>query len=419
MTASEQNTTLADWSHFTPHLPEFIADPYAAFRWLRDHEPAFYVAAEDIWVLSRYDDVVAAAHDPKAFSQTEGVGYSRRKGVSLSLTANDAPYHTEMRRATAPLFSPRAIAEHRSAAVTLLDELLDQAFAATESVNFAEAVSNPYLSRLVGGLMGIPAADLPRIKDGATAASLIMAGDTSPESLKELQQFGSYFSNFVDQRAEALANGERPDGIFTNQLFERCPSGRHMTQPERAAYEGLLATGGNETTAQLLSNLVLLLADQPSILERLRREPDIRPAAVEEVLRYISPVTGLFRHTTTAVTVHGTTIPSDAKVLLMYGSANHDERHYSQPDDFVIDRFPRGFADADHVSFTTGIHVCLGAHLARLLINVFLERLAERVDSIAITGAVVRSPNALVRVIDDLPTNLTPRATFSSPADAR
>ena len=165
----------------------------------------------------------------------------------------------------------------------------------------------------------------------------------------------------------------------------------------------LLATGGNETTAQLLSNLVLLLERQPEILARLRAEPELRPSAVEEVLRYISPVTGLFRHTTREVVVAGTELPAEAKVLLMYGSANHDERQYERPDDFVIDRYPRGFADADHVSFTTGIHVCLGGHLARLLINVFLERMAERIDTIEIAGPVVRSSNALVRVIDDLP----------------
>ncbi len=93
----------------------------------------------------------------------------------------------------------------------------------------------------------------------------------------------------------------------------------------------LLATGGNETTAQLLSTLVLLLAREPEILDRLRVEPDLRPSAVEEVLRYISPVTGLFRHTTRDVDVAGTAVPADAKVLLLYGSANHDERQYDDP----------------------------------------------------------------------------------------
>ena len=140
-----------------------------------------------------------------------------------------------------------------------------------------------------------------------------------------------------------------------------------MTSPtlERVPYQTLLATGGNETTAQLLSNLTLLLSQQPWILEALRERPELRPSAVEEALRFVSPVTGMFRHTTTPVERHGVTIPDDAKVLLMYGAANHDERHYDRPDEFVIDRYPRGFADADHLAFASGVHVCLGAHLAR------------------------------------------------------
>ena len=99
MTSDRQGAIDDSWAHFTPHLPEVIADPYPAFRWLRDNAPAFHVASEDIWVLSRYDDVVAAARTPAVFSQSEGVGYSRRPNTSLSLTAIDPPYHTELRGA--------------------------------------------------------------------------------------------------------------------------------------------------------------------------------------------------------------------------------------------------------------------------------------------------------------------------------
>lgn len=404
-------TVEQDWAHFTPHLPEVIQDPYPAFRWLRANAPVFYVASEDIWVLSRYADIQAAARDFRTFSQTEGVGYSRNGG-GLGLTSLDPPHHTEMRRLTAPLFSPRAVQEHLPQAMSVLDHLLDTVFAAPDAVNLAEAVANPYLSTVVGDLMGIPHEDRLQVKDGATAGSLAMAGDFSPEVLAAINAFGAYFRRFVVARGEALAAGECPAGAFSNQIFERCPSGYEPTFDERVTYSTLLATGGNETTAQLLSNLVVLLAEQPAILDRLRAEPHLRPAAVEEVLRYISPVPGLFRHTTKPVSFPGASeIPAGAKVLLMYGSGNHDEAHYERPDEFVIDRFPRGFADADHLSFTTGIHVCLGAHLARLLIDVFLERFASRVASITISGPVVRSHNALVRVIDQLPARLEPLAS--------
>lgn len=404
-------TTDEAWAHFTPHLPEVIDDPYPAFRWLRANAPVFYVESEDIWVLSRHTDIQAAARDHSTFSQLQSVGYSRALG-GLGLTALDPPHHTDMRRLTASLFSPRAVKEHLPYAMTVLDQLLDATFAASEPVNIAETVANPYLSTVVGDLMGVPDEDRSFVKDGATAGSLAMSGDFSPEVLAATKEFGDYFRRFVTARGEALARGGCPAGVFSNKIFDRCPSGYEPTFDERVAYEGLLGTGGNETTAQLLSNLVILLAEQPGILVRLRAEPQLRPGAVEEVLRYISPVTGLFRHTTRAVTIPGATpeIPAGAKVLLMYGSGNHDEARYDRPDEFVIDRFPRGFADADHLSFTTGIHVCLGAHFARLMIDVFLERFAARVSSIAITGPIVRSHNALVRVIEELPARLEPLA---------
>jgi cytochrome P450 len=397
-------TTAAGWEHFTPHLPELIEDPYPAFRWLRDHAPCFHVESEDIWAVSRYDDVVAAARDPASFSNEEGVGYNRNRESGLALTNIDPPHHTTLRRLTAGFFTPAAVAARADAIGALLDGLLDDAFAAGE-VNVAEAISNPYLSRFVGGLMGLPDADLPDIKDWATAASLRMAGDFRPEVLDRVGQFAEYFAGFVRERQRDEQTGRRD---FTDLLFDACPGGYRLRFEEIVQYETLLATGGNETTAQLLSALVLLMAEQPDILERLRREPDLRPSAVEEALRYLSPVNGLFRHTTTAVEIAGTTMPADAKVLLLYGSANHDERHYDDPDSFRIDRFPRGFADADHVSFTTGIHVCLGAHLARVFIDVLLERFAARVAAIEATGPVRRSHNALVRVIDDLPSRLVP-----------
>jgi cytochrome P450 len=393
---------------FTPHRPEFIEDPLPAYRWLRDKAPVFHVASEDIWILSRYVDVVAATRDWHTFSQRESVGYSRVKDARPVLTATDPPQHTELRSHTAALFTPRAVDAWRVEMEALFDQLLDGAFSAAGPVNFAEDVANPYVSRLVGRLMGIPEGDQQVIKEGATATSLVMSGDFSQPAVDQRAAFGAYFDRFVQQRAaDYEATGTCP-GPFTERLFQPSPSGRHLTHVERVPYQTLLATGGNETTAQLLSNLTLLVSQQPWILEALRERPELRASAVEEALRFVSPVTGMFRHTTAPVERHGVTIPDDAKVLLMYGAANHDERHHDRPDEFVIDRYPRGFADADHLAFASGVHVCLGAHLARALIDVYLEHMAQRVSTIEVIGPVVRSHNALVRVVDDLPVRLVP-----------
>ena len=148
-------------------------------------------------------------------------------------------------------------------------------------------------------MMGIPTRTWLQIKDGATAGSLAMAGDFSARGLAAVQEFGRTSALRRASGPRPSAAGECPAGAFTNQLFEPCPSGTEPHLRRAVAYEVLLATGGNETTAQLLSNLVVLLAAQPGDPRAAaRRARRCAPSAVEEVLRYISPVTGLFRHTT-------------------------------------------------------------------------------------------------------------------------
>ena len=394
---------------FTPHRPEFIEDPLSSYRWLRDEAPVFHVRVgghlDPVPVRRCRGGGTGLAHVLAAPSRS---GTHAVKDARPVLTATDPPQHTELRSHTRRLFTPRAVDGWRVEMEALFDQLLDAAFSAAGPVNFAEDVANPYLSRLVGRLMGIPEADQRVIKEGATATSLVMSGDFSQPAVDQRAAFGAYFDRFVQQRAAGYeATGTCP-GPFTERLFQPSPSGRDLTHAERVPYQTLLATGGNETTAQLLSNLTLLLSHQPWILEALHERPELRPSAVEEALRFVSPVTGMFRHTTTPVERHGVTIPDDAKVLLMYGAANHDERHYARPDEFVIDRYPRGFADADHLASATGVHVCLGGHLARALVDVYLEHMAHRVRTVEVTGPVLRSHNALVRVVDELPVRLVP-----------
>ena len=238
-----------------------------AYRWLRDHAPVFHVGTEDIWILSRYDDVAGRGARLALVLPAESVGYSRVKDPQPVLTAMDPPAHTELRSHTAALFGPRAVAPWRAGMTALLDELLDAALAAGGAINFAEDVANPYLSRFTGGLMGIPDDDLDAIKDGATATSLAMAGDTSAPVAERKAQFRAYFDRFIETRsAEYDETGHCP-GPFTLRLLQPGPSGRRLDPAERVPYETLLATGGNETTAQLLSSLTLLISEQPWILD--------------------------------------------------------------------------------------------------------------------------------------------------------
>ena len=243
----EATTTEHGWEHFTPHLPEVIEDPYPAFRWLRHHAPVFYVASEDIWVLSRHADIQAAARDFQTFSQLEGVGYAREHG-GLGLTSLDPPHHTEMRRLTAPLFSPRAVKQHRAQAVGDV-LLLDEVFAASEPVNLAEVVANPYLSTIVGDLMGLPEHSRALVKDGATAGSLMMAGDFDPVNLSMAEQFVAYFEGTGDLR-DAVGHRRQRDHRAT-ALQPHDPALRAAGDPRAAAHRAAAATVGRRGSSPL------------------------------------------------------------------------------------------------------------------------------------------------------------------------
>lgn len=396
-----------DWKHYTPHLPELIDDPYPAYVWLREHSPVHHVESEGIWAVSRYADIAEVVRDDKVFSNDESVGYSRNK-AKLALTGLDRPHHTTLRRQMMPYFSRGSVAQHKARAEALLNELLDEIIE-VPGANLAQTVSMPFLARLVGEWMGIPAGDIKFVNDGATAASLVMAGDFSDAPVSQLASFGRYFDDMAlrieaDRSAGAFCPGQLR--TLSDALFTPTPDGYELNHAEHTAMLALLAVGGNETTAQFLSAVANFLAERPDVFEAVRADRSLVPAATEELLRYLSPVQGLFRNTLSDYNLNGTIIPADVKVLLLYASGNHDAGHYENPGEFRLDRFPRGVGDADHLSFTEGIHKCLGAHLARLMIGVFINGLCDRVRSIELTGPMGRSHNALVRCIEDLPVHL-------------
>lgn len=398
---------MENWAHYRPHLPELIENPYPAYVWLREHSPVHYVADEDIWVLSRYDDIAAAVRDDRVFSNDEGVGYSRDKS-RLALTDIDRPHHTRLRRQMLNHFSRQSVARHRERATEIMNGLIDVAIERPD-LDFASEVSMPLLATVVAEWMGIPSKDIRFVNDGATAASMAMAGDFSEPVVKQLDCFERYFDAMayqIEAAREAGAFCPAHPRTLSDVLFTPTPDGHELSHDEAAHMLSLLAVGGNETTAQFMSAVAHFFAERPDVFEMVRADRSLIPALIEELLRYLSPVQGLFRNTLAEARFGDVTIPADVKVLLLYASGNHDPAHYADPGVFRIDRFPRGVGDADHLSFTEGVHKCLGAHLARLIVAVFINTLCDRVRQIELKGPLHRSSNALVRCIHGMPAHL-------------
>lgn len=390
---------------YDPFDPDVLEDPYPSYAWLRDQAPAYHVAEHDVWVLSRYDDVVRALRNPDVFSSNQGVSYERRPVPML--IAMDPPDHTRLRRLVARHFTPRAIDDWRPRIEQIVDRMLDDAFAAGE-IDFAKAVAEPLPVTVIAEVMGIPIerkADFRRWSDATIDTT---GGVISPENEMTIMEFALYCLELVGERRESLAAGEQTDDLVT-VLFGETPDGDHLSDAELVSFLVLLIVAGNETTTNLIANAANDLLDRPEVWERVVADPTTIPALVEESLRWVSPVQGLYRNTLAPYDVGGVTIPADSKVLMLYASANRDERHWPDADTFSLDRYPLGTQQADHVAFGNGIHLCLGAHLARLEAIVLVEQLVARLASMERTGPVIRGRNPSIRSLRSLPVRLAAR----------
>ena len=232
-------------------------------------------------------------------------------------------------------------------------------------------------------------------------------GVISAENEALIMELAGFFNELIAERRAVGDHGGRDDLISV--LFGETPDGDRLSDAEILAFCVLLLVAGNETTTNLISNAVDTLLDHPDQWRAVVERPALIPSLVEESLRWVSPVQGLYRNTLAPAAVAGTTIPAGAKVLVLYASANRDTAHWPDADEFRADRYPTGMQGADHLAFGNGIHLCLGSHLARLEASLLAEKLAARLGRLERTGEVVRGRNPSIRAVKHLPVTMTPR----------
>ncbi len=384
---------------YDPFAADTIADPYPWYRRLQDEAPIYHQDTLGFWVLSRYEDVLAGARAHGRLSSAEGVIYIRQP-LPMMLTM-DPPDHTRLRRIVARDFTPSAVSAWRPLverlAAEAVERMLDER--TTEAVT---AVASPLPILVIAQILGVPPEDYPQFREWSDkiveSLAVIDAGDVeranrTVEGILALQQ---YMAALVEVRRRA------PAGDLLSRLVQPRAEGA-LDDSEAFWFSLLLLVAGNETTTNLLGNLLHTLASTPALWDQLRRQPELVAGAVEESLRHDSPVQGFFRTALTPYVVHGVEIPADSRVLLLYGAANRDPRHYPDPDAFRLDR-----GAADHVAFGSGIHLCLGAHLARLEGAAVLRELVQRVRRLDPAGEPVRGTNPILRGMARLPLTLAP-----------
>jgi len=355
---------------------ETWADPWPMYAALRDHDPVHHVVPGDYWVLSRHADIWAAARDHETFSSAQGltVTYGELELIGLQdnppMVMTDPPAHTEFRKLVSRGFTPRQV---EAVEPTVREFVVDriEALRAAGGGDIVAELFKPLPSMVVAHYLGVPEQDRVQF-DGWTQA--IVAASTEPGGLATatdaLLGMTGYFTELIERRrrdpgddvvSHLVAAGVGADGDFRGTL-------------SILAFTFTMVTGGNDTTTGLLGGAVQLLHRNPAQRRLLTDDPGLIPDAVEEFLRLTSPVQGLARTTTGDVTLHGATIPAGRKVLLLYGSANRDERAYG-PDaaDLDVTRRPRNI-----LTFSHGAHHCLGAAAARMQSRVALTELLAR-----------------------------------------
>ena len=382
-------------------IPQAIADdPHPVYRVLREEHPVHYVAERDLWVLSRYEDILGAIKDPDTFSSAGGVVPSGFKPEMPTLIVLDPPGHTNMRKAVMRAFTPRrmdAMAERvRGFATELMDALLAEA-GPGESADAFEGFTDPLPIYVMAELLGVDPDERPMFKRCGDA--IVYSSGADPETLLEAQrELTDYLQTVFDARRK------HPRDDLISLLLTSSEEGRALEDDELLGLCFLLLVAGTETTTSALGNAMLLFERFPEARRRLVEDPSLIPSAAEEVLRFDSPVQGLSRVTTRDVEIRDHKIPQGARVHLLYSAANRDPRIFDSPDDFDVSRTPN-----NHLAFGFGIHFCLGASLARLELRLGIETLLAQAPGYRLElNEIERLPSDTNRGFAQLPTILRP-----------
>lgn len=357
----------------------YEGDPQPTYTWLRDSAPVYWDETNEIWGISHHADITAISRDPKRFSSAQG---SRPNTPgSGSMIDNDDPKHVAFRRIFQKEITPRGAKQF----VPRIKRIVDDIFAGLEGreeFDLVKELAIPLPVRVIVETLGLDDADWRRY---AEIAEETMAAGGGPryQSEKMLEMATAYYGEAVGiamkRREEGKAKGFADD--WFSKIVERADEGDTQREDiEIAAESLLLLNGGSDTTRHVIAGGCLALMEHPDQFELLKNEPERLPDAIEEMVRWVSPLLNMARTATEDVVIHGQEIKAGQQVLLMYAAANRDEAVFENPMQFDITRHPN-----PHVAFGIGTHFCMGANIARLELRGVFEAVLEHLPDMTRT----------------------------------
>jgi cytochrome P450 len=384
---------------------------YSFYTQARREEPIFFSPLLNMWVVRRYDDVKAILNDHLRFSSENALEQATnytpetleilRDAVPFSavlLVNADPPRHTRGRACITKAFSARRVASLEPRIRQFADRLIDQ-FIADRQADLVTQFAYPHPMLTILSLIGVPEEDIEQVKAWCEDELALLFGLAPPERqaacARSFVAYQRYVADLIEQRRIA------PQDDLTSDLLKAIDEGTaELSRDELIQMVAGLVAAGYETTANLLGGAAYHLLREPRHWQAICADPSRIPAVVEELLRFDSPSLGMFRFVTEEAEIGGVRLPQGARVHILFGSANHDEAYFANPEEFD----PQRANVARHIAFGYGIHFCSGAALVRLEARVALEQLSTRLPSLRLAAGreAIYEPMLLARGLKHL-----------------
>ena len=385
---------------------DVLANPYPTYHRLREKDPIHRMRLVDAWVLTRYDDVQTVLQDHRRFSNQEAGAGDREYTQDRSMLDLDPPDHTRLRSLVSKAFTPRSVAALGPRIERIVEELLDEVDG-EDRFDLIDSFAFPLPIIVIAEMLGVPAEDLDRFKDWSNDIVLSLEPILSREQRERFrrseQELYEYFEGIIALRRQ------EPQDDLVSALLAAEEEGDRLSHGELLATLLLLLVAGNETTRNLIGNGMLALLRNPGELQRLREQRDLLDPAIDELLRYDSPVQLDGRTALEDVELGSKLIRTGQQVVSVVGAANRDPAAFSDPD-----RLDIGRQEKSHISFGRGIHYCLGASLATLEGRIAFEGLLERFSTVRLAAEPQQRKQVVLRGVENLVVDVERPSRFVS-----